>query len=100
MAVLERLPAQEIIDNLKGVVDYYYWKGIPCCRKWPHWPKRQPHPDEKINQDAFAYVNRQVKHVPPYLRQQFQAMTAGTVLTWKDIFVRAYMAGIKQREPG
>lgn len=99
MARLTALPEQSIIDNLKGTIDYYLWKGIPCCRKWPHWPKRSPTPEEKANQDAFAYINHQVKNVPPYVRQQYVNMAASTMLTWKDLFIRAYMAGIKGREP-
>jgi len=33
------LPALELIRGFKGVLDYYYWKGIPCARKWPRIPK-------------------------------------------------------------
>lgn len=99
MARLERMPQQSIIDDLKGTIDYYYYKGIPVARKWPHWPKRTPTPEEKANQEAFAYINSTVKDIPAYIRRQYQAMASSSILTWKDLYIRAYLNGIRGREP-
>ena len=38
MARLNALPSLDVIKTLKGTLDYYYWKGIPCVRKWPVIP--------------------------------------------------------------
>ncbi|GAI98357.1 unnamed protein product, partial [marine sediment metagenome] len=38
MAKLKVLPHQAIIDGLKGKVDFYLHRGIPCARKWPKSP--------------------------------------------------------------
>ena len=38
MAKINALPSLEIINTLKGTLDFYYWKGIPCVRKWPVIP--------------------------------------------------------------
>lgn len=35
MARLHNMPSEHIIEALKGVVDFYFWKGIPCARAWP-----------------------------------------------------------------
>jgi len=39
MPKLKNLPALDIIHGLRGTIDYYLWKGIPCARKWPVNPK-------------------------------------------------------------
>jgi len=42
MARLTALPSIEIIRGLKGILDFYLWKGLPCVRAWPTWrPARQ-----------------------------------------------------------
>lgn len=38
MPKLDELPPLAVIVSLKGVLDFYYWKGIPCVRKWPRIP--------------------------------------------------------------
>jgi len=94
MAVLTKMPNEAIISTFKGVIDFYLWKGIPCCRKWPRWQRRQPYPEEKANQDAFAYINKAYINLPTYIKDQWTHMAEGTPLTAKDLFVRAYMSGI------
>ena len=95
MARLTALPEQAIIDKLKGVIDFYLWKGIPCARKWPYYRKREPTPLEKANQDAFAYCNAIAPFLPEYVKDQYKRMAQGTPLTWRDLWVRAYMQGIR-----
>jgi len=42
MARIDALPSIEIIRGLKGILDFYVWKGLPCVRAWPRWrPTRQ-----------------------------------------------------------
>lgn len=94
MAVLTQMPEQAIIDQFKGLIDFYLWKGIPCARRWPRWGKREPTPEEKANQDKFAYCNAIAPYLPEYIKDQYKRMAAGTSLTWRDLWVRAYMTGI------
>lgn len=94
MARLDALPEQAIISAMKGTVDYYLWRGIPCARMWPRWPKRDPHPDEKANQDAFAYVQSHLSLLPDYLIDQYKRMAVGTPWTWRDLLLSTYMKGV------
>lgn len=93
MAKLRAMPSQAIIDQYKGKVDFYLWKGIPCARMWPHWPKRDPTPDEKANQDAFAYAIRAYSLLSNYQRKLYRDMAAGTRAAPRDFFVRSYLNG-------
>lgn len=91
MAVLKVMPHQAIVDSLKGVIDFYYWKGIPCARAWPHWPKRVPTPAEKTNQDSFAYCQHQWKQLPEYIKEMYRQCASTTSLTARDIYTACYM---------
>lgn len=93
MATLDRMPSQAIIDDLKGVIDFYYWKGIPCARRWPTWVKRTATTREKANQDAFTYAIMSYAELPPVVRQFYVEMAAGTNVTARDLFLRAYLKG-------
>lgn len=93
MAVLDVLPEQQIIDGFKGVLDFYLWKGIPVARKWPVWMPRIPTPTEATNQQAFSYINKLWKDLPPNIKQTWNDMASDTSLTGKDLSVRAYMQG-------
>lgn len=42
MAVLESFPSAVIIQNLHGILDFYYCRGIPCVRTWPCKPRNTP----------------------------------------------------------
>jgi len=95
MAVLKKMPSLAMISMMAGTVDYYLWKGIPCARKWPHWPPRKPYPTEKANQDAFAHAMELTKTLPTFIIRQYKRMAAGTPFRWQDLFVRSYMSGIR-----
>jgi len=91
MAKLARLPNKDIIDKLAGVLDFYYWRGIPCVRKWPAKKRGAITPQEKRTHPAFIYINRLAHTLPPNIVAQWTSMISGTNLTWKDLLVRAYI---------
>jgi len=93
MAVLERLPEQQIIDGFKGVIDFYLWKGIPCARKWPTWRPYRFSPVQQENQAAFAYAVALWPTLDPIVKAQWNSMAGGTARTGRDLFLRAYLKG-------
>ncbi|MBA7645467.1 hypothetical protein ES703_53225 [subsurface metagenome] len=93
MVRLKVMPQQAIVDYWKGIVDFYYCMGIPCARKWPHWPKRVSYPLEKANQDSFAYAAQAWKNLPEYVKLLYQDMAAGIGLNRRDLFMRSYLNG-------
>lgn len=45
MARIHALPSIEIIRGLKGILDFYVWRGLPCVRAWPKYrPAKQTAP--------------------------------------------------------
>jgi len=88
------MPQQEEIAAFKGLVDFYEWKGIHCARKWPTWPAREPHPDEKANQDDFAYAVKNIASMSDYIIDRYKALAVSTPWTWRDLAIRGYMKGL------
>lgn len=95
MAKLTSMPQQAIIDEFKGYVDFYLWKGIPCARAWPRWPPRDPHPAEKANQDEFAYIIHLYNTIPAEIIDAYRVTAAGTQYTCRDLFIKAFLVGIQ-----
>jgi len=94
MAKLAVLPSQDIIDGFKGAIDFYLYMGIPCCRMWPVWRSRAPHPEEKVNQDDFARINQVAISMPVEFIDAYKELAQGTPFTWKDLMVRSFMRGL------
>lgn len=94
MAKITAMPNQAIIDGFKGTIDFYLYMGIPCARKWPVWRPREPHPDERVNQDDFTRINQAASSLPLEFITAYKAMAQGTPFTWKDFMVRSFMRGL------
>jgi hypothetical protein len=73
-------------------LDFYFWKGIPCVRKWPRW-RRSAMTDEQIASSAAFQNAMQLKAtILPQIRDNFKARAAGTTQTWADVLVTNAMA--------
>jgi len=94
MAKPDQLPEYNIIDGMKGIVDYYYWKGIAVARRWPRYFARKPTAAEAINQTDFAYINKLYSTLPPIIIEALQEHATGTTQISKDYLVRAYLKGL------
>ena len=95
MAKLGAMPQQAIIDQFKGQIDFYYYKGTPCARKWPIYPPRWRSEQEQQTQKDFAYAAALYKQMSPSVITAYQALPQTGTLTWRDWIVRSYISGIK-----
>lgn len=99
MTKLDKLPDQEKIDQFKGKIDFYLWKGIPVARRWPKWEPRGSTPAEASNQAAFRYINQIFQSLPPVIKDAYRQMAAQTTRTNKDVAVSLYMMGATDDMP-
>lgn len=93
MARVSGLPNKEVINAMKGTLDFYSWKGIAVVRRWPRYTPRQPSVSEAAVQSDFSYINKVASQLPSDIIDQYKAMAVGTPFTWKDLLVRGYMHG-------
>lgn len=89
------MPNQAIIDSFKGVLDFYYWNGIPCVRKWPVHKPRIPSDRELAARQTFADAAHMWNQLPPFIKAWYNRMAAGVRATGRDIFMRGYLGGTK-----
>lgn len=82
-----------IVNGFKGTLDYYYWMGIACVRRWPRSPGKRRSAAVEAQWPAFSYITKLWKSIDPALKEAYVAMAAETNLRAIDIFVRGYIAG-------
>lgn len=93
MAKLTALPGLDIINGMKGKVDYYLWMGIPCARLWPRSPGHNRAPAVEAQWPAFAWVNSYWKHLPSVIRDAYTELAVSTNMTGRDLFTKSFING-------
>ena len=94
MAIITEMVGQKVIDGFKGVIDFYYYKGLACARRWPKSPGRARSPAVMAGWPAFGYAAGEWNNISPAVRRTYEALASGTGLSGRDMFQRAYMAGL------
>lgn len=94
MAKLTNMPHQGIVDGFKGKLDFYYWKGIPCVRAWPHWPAREPTEREAAWQAEFRRAVWCWNQMDAAWKVSYNTMAKRTKYTGRDLFMRSFLSGI------
>jgi len=93
VAKLDVMPAQDLIDGFRGVLDFYRWCDLVIVRHWPRYTRRPPSPQMKAAQDRFAYVNYVASTLPAAVVDTWKWMASAGGLTWKDWLNRCYLSG-------
>lgn len=94
MAIIKEMLGEKVISGFRGVLDFYYWCGIPCVRKWPKSPGRKRSAAVEAQWIPFKEAAALAKDLDPKLIDFFKSNAADTNMTWKDLFFRAYMKGL------
>jgi len=94
MAKLSVLPSQDIINGLKGKVDFYVWMGIPVARRWPRSPGKRRAPAVEAQWAKFAYVAALWSTTSPSVKAAYNTMASGSYFTGRDLFTRSYIKGL------
>jgi len=91
VAKLLKMPSQAIIDGLKGTLDFYYWMGIPCVRRWPRSPGHARAPAVEAQWAAWSYASKTWNLLPPLVQDAYRIMAKGTNLTGRDVYQKSYI---------
>lgn len=79
------------IRKYKGLIDFYYWKGIPCARKWPDWSHPKLSAGQKASMAAFSQAMTDLKQVSPHVRETWKSLLFGKAPSWIDEYKSRYM---------
>ncbi|MBA7493217.1 hypothetical protein ES702_03783 [subsurface metagenome] len=85
---------EKVISGFKGTLDYYYYMGIACVRKWPKSPGKKRSPAVMAWWVPFTYAVYQWQHITPEVRRAYEELATGTGLSARDMFIRSYMKGL------
>lgn len=100
MAILKEMVGKKIIDGFKGVVDFYYWMGIPCARVWPRSQGKSQTPESVAQWPIFKTAAKLWGELSPEVKTAYNEMASVTNLTGKDMFFRGYISGtLRYYEP-
>ena len=94
MARLTVLPHQDIIDGLKGTIDFYVHRGIPCARSWPKAPGKQRSPAVVAQWPAFSFATREWKNLSPAVQASYNTLATNSGLSGRDMQIRTYLTGL------
>lgn len=94
MAILKHMIGEKAISGFRGVVDFYYYMGVPCARAWPKSPGRSRSPAVQAQWQPFQEAAQLAKELSPTMIDFYSRNAAGTNMTWKDLFFRSYMSGL------
>lgn len=86
MAIVYNVTA-EMIEKLRGVIDFYMLRGIlPVARSWPKKPK-PPYTDLQAESMAvFAIANGLFSRLTPNMVAEWRSGTVGKRPAWTDVF--------------
>ena len=96
MAKISHMIAEKVISGMKGVVDYYYYMGVSCARKWPRSPGHKRAPQVEAGWPIFTEAVHLWSKLSEDMREPYRVMSSGSGLSDRDLFMRAYMSGYKR----
>jgi len=80
-----------LAGKFSGVLDFYYWKGVPVVRRWPKKFGGIMKRNQIASYQAFGEVAKRKSRMPGLLREQFRIFARGSTETWGDVFTRWMM---------
>lgn len=98
MAVLAKMPNEAIISGFKGSVDFYFWKGRACARRWPQAPAGIRSPAVVAAQLPFIEAIRLWGLASKEVKDAYKAASAATSYSGYELFIQGYIKGIYHRD--
>lgn len=93
MAIITRMPSRNIVNALRGVLDFYTWCDLVIVRKWPRAPERSRNPAVMATAARFMDVNKLAPDLTETVTDAYKEIASQTGLTWKDWMTRLAIAG-------
>jgi len=96
MARLTALPSLDIIHGLKGVLDFYLWKGLPCVRRWPRMTKAQQTQGTIAASAIFGEISTAYRTLAPLELAALQEAAKDQPRTARDLYMSAAYGHLHQ----
>jgi len=90
MVKLAALPAREVIDGLKGTIDFYVQHGQVCARRWPRNRHAGFTPGSRSTWPHFKAALAAALASWPRFRELARIQTNRTSWTWRDYLMKCW----------
>jgi len=97
MAIVKHISLQMVRD-LHGVVDFYYWRGIPVARMWPRKTSTPPSAAMLGARASFTASRSDLKFIDGATRAAWAIESVGKKQAWLDYYTKNYMWMWKQHQ--
>lgn len=97
MAKIGAMPALGVIKGFRGVLDFYWWKGIACVRTWPHTPYAHRSPASLASAELFGQISNGYALLPGNLKDLYTQNATGSPRTGRDVYMSATLGGLHVR---
>ncbi len=84
VAVIDQIPAPEIIMAYRGVLDFYVHRGQAIVRAWPRPPSAPRVPAVTAAASTFGAIAHRLSSTAPLVQQMLARAYAGSEWTWRD----------------
>lgn len=98
MAKIAKMPNEAIISGFKGVVDFYFYMGIPCARAWPRAPAGPRAPGVIAAQIPFTEAIHLWGQASQTVRDAYRLAASATSYSGYELFIQGYIKGIYHRD--
>lgn len=99
MAKLVEMIGEKVISGFKGKLDFYYYMGIPCVRRWPKSPGSRRAPQVEAQWPAFSYAAKEWGNLSAAIQRTYEELATGSALTGRDMFQRSFLSGLYRNPP-
>lgn len=97
MPVLDALPSLDVINTLKGTLDFYYWKGLAVVRSWPHIPMSSRTPASLASAQLFGQIVQGWALTGGQVKNWYTQAAADQPRTGRDLYVSGVLGGLHSR---
>lgn len=97
MPVIKALPSPKVIRGLRGILDFYCWKGLNCVRTWPHIPPAHRTPASLASAATFGAIIKGYAQLGGRPKSLFAADAADQPRTGRDIYISATLGHLHKR---
>ncbi len=97
MARIDALPSLEVIRGLHGILDFYYWRGLPCVRAWPTGKHLHRSDAEIASSLLFGAVIKAYSLLGDGALEAYRDMALDIPRTARDIMVSGVYGHLHER---
>jgi len=91
MAIIKEMAGKKVIDGFRGVIDFYYYMGLPIARAWPRSPGKKRSPAVMAQWAAWSYASKHWNYLSPEVRRAYEQTATGSSLNGRDLYMKAYI---------